>query len=169
MKVLFAHGMFSRPKTWELKLFKGLGFEPYALHVDYTRTSDKFNFFKKYIQENEIEFLVGHSHGGFMVYWLSEELGLPCLCINPQLSLSTNKHTKPQLSQRSCPLCLVLLGSDDRLVFAHRTQEFLRLDKASSSRTQIKVLNGIGHSIDPFSFEKALNWSIQEMKKQNLL
>ena len=38
-------------------------------------------------KKSGIEFLVGRSHGGYLSYWLSEELGIPCLIMNPHLSV----------------------------------------------------------------------------------
>lgn len=168
MKTLYAHGMHSKPKTWRIEAIKSLGLEPYTLHFPYYNytTEEKFIFFKKYIRDNQIEFLVGHSHGGYMVYYLAEMLGLPCLCFNPQLSLKTAKYITPKIEKRKCPLCLIMLGEDDRLVYAQRTLTFLEKEKKHNSNKIVKtqIFDGIGHGIDPEIFTDMLIWSLEEIK-----
>lgn len=168
MKTLFMHGMGARPKTWQLDCLKNAGLEPYALHLDYTRKPQKFDILKKYIQENQIEFLVGRSHGGFMGYWLSEELGLPCLLMNPQLSLSTHKQTKPPIQKYISPLSCIALGTNDRLVNADRSLLYIEKYKSPESVVKIKMLDEIGHWLDMDTFSEVLNWSLQEIKKLDL-
>lgn len=162
------HGMGARPKTWQLDCLKNAGLEPYALHVDYTKSPDKFEVFKDYIKDNQIEFLVGRSHGGFMGYWLSEETGLPCLLMNPQLSLRADKYTRPKISQRKSSLSCIVLGTNDRLVNADRSLLYIEKDKSSKSTVKIKILDEIGHWLDIDTFTEVLEWSLEEVKNLNL-
>jgi uncharacterized protein len=126
MKTLFIHGMGSRPWAKGIAVLEQYGLEVFALHLDYNHQS--FNILRDYIQANQIEFLVGHSHGGFMAFWLAEELGLPCLLTNPSLSLRAKKKVSPAVSQLACPLCLVVLGGKDELVNPQRSLQYFEAD-----------------------------------------
>ena len=102
MRTIYIHGFRGRPHKQKISILKEQGMEMFALHLDYDHNS--FGQLKDYIQEQKIEFLVGYSHGGFMSFWLSEELGLPCLLVNPHLSLRAKKKVSPKVSQLTSPL-----------------------------------------------------------------
>ena len=165
MNTLFMHGMGARPKEWQLECLREAGLEVFALHINYSLFPTSFDILKKFILENEIAFLVGRSHGGLMGYWLSEEVGLPCLLVNPHLSIRSKKQTMPALSQRACPLCVAVLGTDDQLVDAKRSEEFIEADKPENPNkiVRYKILDGVGHWLDPELFSEMIRFSLAEI------
>lgn len=163
MKVLFAHGMRSRPKEWVLDVMREAGFDAYALHLNYNQHPDSFQILRDYCKEKQIEAVIGHSHGGYHSYWLGEELGIPCLLLNPHLSVRLKKQMTPPISQRVCPLCLVALSTDDKLVDPLRTLKFLGEDNPENKKPiKIKWLEGAGHSLDIQYFSEVTNWLATE-------
>lgn len=170
MKTLFIHGMGVNPtyvREWQLECLQQVGLVPFSLHIDYNRTPNKFTILKDYILENGIEFLVGRSHGGFLGFWLGEELGIPCLLINPQLSIRIKKQMKPPITQTKCPLCLVALGTDDYLVDADRTLMYLEQEDEGNPNkiVKTKLLEGVGHWLDEDLFTTVLWWGLGEVQK----
>ncbi len=164
MRTLFLHGMGARPKEWQLRSLIENNLKPYALHLDYSRI-DEFEVVSKYIEQENIEFLIGRSHGGYIAYWLSEQYCLPCLIINPHFSLRLRKKMKPPIDKYECPICCVSLGSDDMVVDPDRSLEFLELDENPDKVIKIKMLNGVGHPLDPDTFSEQIEWGLGEISK----
>ena len=166
MKTLYIHGMGGQPRPEKLNLIHTQGFEVDALHLNYNHNS--FTTLKKHIQEQKIQFLIGQSHGGFMAFWLAEELGLPCLLTNPALSLRAKKRVSPKVSQLACPLCLVALGEEDEAIDPQRTIKYLELDKREDKIIQYKLFAGEKHGLSPKVFTEVLIWAkegLQMIKK----
>jgi len=163
MNTLWLHGMGARPKEWQLKGLLDNGLKPFALHLNYCNCP-AFEILSAYIKENDIKFLIGHSHGGFLGYWLSEEFGIPCLLSNPHLSIRSQSFNTPPITQRKSPLSLIVLGSDDELVDADRTLLFLEQEKMKFPDKNIKtlMLNGVGHGQDPEHFDASVKWALKE-------
>jgi len=134
--------------------------------VQYTHTP--FSLFIDYVQQHNIEFLIGRSHGGFMAYWLSEALGIPCLAINPHLSLRNKERMRPKEAvEKKSPLCLVVVGTDDQLVDADRTLEyFAHEDQINPSvNRKIKVIDGIGHWLTIDMYTDLVAWALDEITR----
>ena len=168
MKVLFLHGMGARPKEWQLNVFREHNLDVYALHLVYSKDVNSFEVLRDYIKEKEIEFLVGRSHGGYFAYWLAEELGIPCLMMNPHHSLSLMDKMKPKaMTQRASPLCLLVLGTDDDLVDPDRTVLFFEEEakKGHPKLLKTKIMDGVGHWLAPDTFSDMVGWALSEIKK----
>lgn len=165
MKLLYNHGMHGRPVEWRLNAIREVGFEVYALHIQYYKIKNSFEILRDYCIQQHIEVLVGHSHGGYLSYWLAEELGLPCLLVNPHLSIRLKQQMMPTLTQRACPLCLVALGTDDDIVDPERTVKFLHDDHPHHPEKRIKIqwLEGAGHSLDADYLHQMAKWLGEEI------
>ena len=164
MKVLYAHGMTSRPIEWKLEQIRTHGFDVYALHLPYPKHPNSFEILVDYCKKHQIEALIGHSHGGYFSYWLAEELGIPCLLINPHFSLKHGKRMQPPITHRACPLCLVVLGTDDQLVDPDRSATYLKQETSTLKKNvKIKWLTGVGHSIGYHFFGDMVKWLADEV------
>jgi uncharacterized protein len=163
MKTLYIHGMNSKPWQEGIAVLQEYGLETFALHLKYNHQS--FDVLKNFILENQIEFLVGHSHGGFMGYWLAEELGLPCLLINPSVSLRAKKKVSPAVSQLVCPICLVVLGGKDELVNPHRSMQFFEVVARPDKITHIQFLPEEVHSLPLSTFRDMVEWALKLVKE----
>ena len=161
MQTLYIHSMGNRPQQVKLKLIQNQGFRVSALHLNYDRYS--FDLLKNYIQKLNIRFLIGQAHGGFLAFWLAEELALPCLLINPSLSLRAKKRVSPNVSQLACPLCLVGLSEEDENFDPNRTIKYLKLDKREGKTTKYKMLPGEKHILGPKAFKELLVWAQEEL------
>ncbi len=162
MRTLFIHGMGARPKEWQLQCLIDNDLEPYALHLDYNNVPE-YDILSKFIEKNKIEFLVGRSHGGYLSYWLSEQYGIPCLIINPHLSIRLRKQMQPIITKRNCPICLTVLGSDDLVVDSERTLKFLEKEENQKKVLKIRILDGVGHPLDFDTFSEQVAWALNEI------
>ncbi len=161
MKTIYIHGFGGTKWQGKLEILKENGLEPFALQLTYDHES--FARLKDYILENQIEFLIGQSHGGFMAFWLAEELGLPCLLTNPHLSLRAKKKVSPKVSRYACPLCLVALGNEDKAIDYTGTLKYLEEDKRADKITKVRIFEGQGHGFPRELYSKIVAWSILEV------
>ncbi|WP_291727116.1 YqiA/YcfP family alpha/beta fold hydrolase [Bernardetia sp.] len=158
MKTLWLHGMGASPNQEKIKLLESYGFEMYALHLKYNQ--DSFDILKEYCLKNEITFLVGSSHGGFLGFWLSEELALPCLLLNPAVSLRGKNKTKPKnMSKLESPLCIVALGEEDKQIDPKRTLVFMEKDKREDKEIITKTWAEEGHGFTMKAFKEIVTWA----------
>ena len=172
MRTLYVHGMGDKPNKWQIDIFREHNLDIYAIHLDYTKEPDAFEILRDFAKQKRIEFIVGHSHGGFLTYWLAEELGTPCLMLNPHHSLRLMDKMKPKtITQRASPLCLLVLGTDDDLVDPDRTALIFEKEakKDDSKIIKTKMLNGIGHWFDDDTFSAMIRWALSEISQLKYL
>lgn len=166
MKAIWMHGMGGSPNREKMELMEQYGLLPHALHIDYNNEPLRFEILKDYCIKNGIELLVGSSFGGLMGFWLSEELGIPCLLLNPAVSLSGKNKTKPaSATNLKSPLCLVALGGMDEQVDPQRTLLFMEKDRREGKEILTKVLENEGHGLSLEAFREVLDWALVPVKK----
>jgi predicted esterase YcpF (UPF0227 family) len=83
---LYIHGLDSSPLKEKLDILKGAGMNVFALHIDYRNQKNSYDLLENFAKKNEINFIVGSSLGGYIGFWLAEQLGIPCLLLNPALA-----------------------------------------------------------------------------------
>lgn len=165
MNAIWMHGMGGKPNQEKIALMETYGLKMHALHLDYSREPQRFEILRDYCKEHQIEFLVGSSFGGFLGFWLSEELGLPCLLLNPAVSLRGKRKTKPNLNQEISKLCLVAVGGLDDKIDPQRTLKFMEKDKREGKTILTKLYPNENHGFTMETFEEILIWALEEVKK----
>ncbi len=166
MKTLWLHGMGGIPNQEKMNLLENYGFEVYSLHLDYAKEPNRFEILRDYCLEKNIRFLVGSSYGGFLGFWLSEELAIPCLLLNPAVSLRGKEKTKPNSTKLKSSLCMVALGNQDKEIDYKRTLLFMEKDKREGKEILVKVVEDEGHGFSMEAFEEIIIWSKESLKNQ---
>jgi hypothetical protein len=157
MKILYIHGLESKPSEPKTSAFSRRGHEIYAPSMEFLQFSDTiepYNILKKMAIEHEVEFLAGSSYGGFMAYWLGQELGLPQLLFNP--AVCREVFTVPTAAPiRTDVSSWVLLGAQDETIPAELNLEFF----ADKPQARVIVAQWLAHRIDIQTFEEAIRWA----------
>ena len=164
MKAIWMHGMGGSPNQEKIALMEQYGLQTDALHLDYSREPKRYEILRDYCIEHKIEYLVGSSFGGFLGFWLSEDLGLPCLLLNPAVSLRGKEKTKPNISNLQSQLCMVGLGDQDAQIDHTRTLKFMERDRREGKMILTKVMQGEEHGFTMEAFDVLLNWSLENLK-----
>ncbi len=83
-KILFLHGLNSRPYEDRIEILMASGAEVFCPHIIY-QNHDSVKVAEEIIVKEGITHLVGHSMGGILAYLLSNKYKLPCLMFNPAM------------------------------------------------------------------------------------
>lgn len=161
MKALYIHGLDSYPVPDKLEILDQAGLDVSALHLNYRTENNSYRILKSHAQKHNIEFIVGSSLGGYLGYWLGEELGLPCLLFNPAMSYSDIlAEYMPEITHLNCPARFVVIGRWDDTVDPEENIRFFRKAKHDNCRQRIVVCEWLSHQIDFVTFEEMVNWAL---------
>lgn len=162
MKTLYIHGLDSLPVPEKLEILRQSGMEVIALHLDYRTQTDAYQILKDTIIREEVRFLVGSSLGGYLAYWLSEDLGLPCLLFNPAMSFhDTFKHQIPEIQNLLSPVKFVVIGKNDEVVDPRQNVEFFKAHTSKHCHLRLIECEWLGHKIDFVSFKEMVVWALK--------
>ena len=166
MNTLFIHGLFSSPNESKIKLLESFDFKPFAEHIDYEQTPGAYHLLKGIVQNENIEFIVGSSLGGYLGFWLAEELKLPCLLFNPAI-IYANKPALiiPEFAIGGCPLRMIVQGKLDKIVDPEANQQFLKKNLSPNQDQKIILFDWLEHTIDLVTFEISIHWAKETLIK----
>jgi hypothetical protein len=80
--------------------------------INYDETSKPYYECIKLVQENKIDFIVGHSIGGVMAYWLSKETNIPSLLLCPAFGDDYTVYVTKSI-KRNTPNMMAIIGTKD--------------------------------------------------------
>ena len=150
---LYVHGLHSDVNRDKVKIMEKYFTKVMAEHINYGETPNTYSLLKEMCLTGKVDFIIGSSFGGYLGFYLSRELGLPCLLFNPALFFGDEddhylrvKPTKPS------PFSLIVQGEKDDVVPANSIGEFL---DSNAVDDQIKVIrcDWLPHRIDLVTFE----------------
>jgi uncharacterized protein len=165
IKALYIHGLNSYPIPQKIKMLEDAGFDVFAPDVDYRNEKDIYQWLKQEIADQNIEFLVGSSLGGFTAFWLGEDLGLPCLLFNPAMSYNDELQEHiPEIETGNCPARFVVIGAHDDVIDPQENLRFFRGIDYGECHQRVIVCEWLGHQIDFPSFEELVAWAFAGYK-----
>jgi len=165
MKTLYIHGLESFPVPEKIEIMQKLGLEDTALHLDYFLKPDSFEILKNEAKKNNVEFIIGSSYGGYLGYWLAEDLGLPCLLFNPAMAYKTELEMNiPEILNLKCPERYVVLGVNDDVVDPLANAKFMKNNDRKNIIQKVISCHWLGHQIDFDTFEMMVKWTVNTIK-----
>lgn len=165
MRTLYIHGLDSEPVPEKMKIMKKAGLKPYALHLDYRKEPNAYLSLRNHAIEKRAKFIIGSSLGGFLGFYLAEDLGLPCLLFNPAVSHQSIESNRPQLKNLNCPARYVVLGAQDQVLDPVENLSFIRKKDREGLEQKIMVCSWLEHSIDFDTFEEMVRWAALNVKR----
>ncbi len=165
MRILFLHGLESKPGCEKVQLLQSLGHIVQSPKIEY-KDENSFNDLYKLTRYNNYDVIIGSSMGGWFAWNLGKELGVPVLLLNPALhSRSVNPNIREWIGEeKKASKVFLALGLYDDIIGPGKTLEWLKdNDKLDWNPNNIKV-GGYGHrtSVERFidiwfHFEKNIN------------
>jgi uncharacterized protein len=160
IKTIYLHGLNGYPLPQKVEMLEKAGFSVYAPQLDYRIEPHLYNRIRTEIVEQEIKFLVGSSLGGYLAYWLAEDLRLPCLLFNPAMSYSDQLSDYiPEIEIGNCPARFVVIGRWDDVVDPEENIRFFRDVEDDNCYQRVIVCEWLSHEIDFESFEELAAWA----------
>ena len=148
-KVLFLHGLDSRPYEDRVAILKASGADIFAPHIDY-RTQDEIAIATGIIEKEGITHVVGHSLGGILSYYMSNKYKIPALMFNPAFGSFNVKYFEQIDAVKNLPVFknqYAVIGMKDDVV---RPEDMLNGLKHAT----IWKEEELGHKVDPGTYKK---------------
>lgn len=165
IKAIYLHGLNSYPIPQKVEMLEKAGFEVYAPQLDYRNEQQLYGRLRQEIEEQAIQFIVGSSLGGYVAFWLGEDLRLPCLLFNPAMSFSEKlREYIPEIETGNCPARFVVIGRWDDVVDPQENLRFFRELQDDDCYQRVLVCEWLGHQIDFESFEELVAWATTCLK-----
>jgi len=83
--------------------------------IDYDGTTKPYYECLEIVNDNHIDFIVGHSVGGVMAYWLAKEKNIPALLVFPAFGDEYTVYVSKSI-KRYTPKMLAVIGKEDEEV-----------------------------------------------------
>ncbi len=162
MKTLYIHGLDSHPVPEKLEILKKSGLDVVALHINYRKENGVYEKLKSTIQKEKVEFIVGSSMGGFLGFWLAEDMGLPCLLFNPAMNFIDKlvPHL-PEIENHLCPARYVVIGAHDESVDPQKNIRFFKNAERDDCLQRVVVCEWLAHQIDYNTLEEMVGWALK--------
>ena len=165
MKAMYLHGLDSYPLPQKVEMLEKAGFDVYAPLMDYCHDKNLYHHLRHEAVEQNTEFLIGSSLGGFTAFWLAEDLGLPCLLFNPAMSYSDQlTEYLPEIETGNCPARFVVIGRYDDVIDPEENIRFFRDQENDTCHQRVLVCEWLEHQIDFHSFEELVAWAVASLK-----
>lgn len=164
---LYIHGLDSAPLKEKLDILNATGMSVFALHLDYRNQKNCYNLLENFAKQNDINFIVGSSLGGYLGFWLAEQLGVPCLLYNPALAYrSIDNVLVPPIGKSFCPLRIMVLGKLDDVILPQDTLNWLNAYPKSMTKERIFECHWLAHPIDLNTFKEFTIMALQIMESE---
>ena len=92
-------------------------------------------------------------------------MAIPCLLLNPAVSLRGKEKNKPKITKLESSLCMVAVGNQDKEIDYKRTLLFMEKDKREGKEIIPKIIEDEGHGFTIEAFEKIVIWAKEILKR----
>lgn len=126
MKLLYLHGLDSKPNMAKIAILESDGHEVVAPHIDYRKHINDIELFislEKLCIDEKVETIVGSSLGGYMGFFLSEKLMIPAVLFNPALGIRSIEI--PVIQKDTDTEKSIIIGKFDEVIEPENTKVWL--------------------------------------------
>ena len=163
MKALYIHGLNSSPNPKKLEIIDSLGLEVVSPFIDYDQEKAAvYDRVKNIALENNVDLIIGSSLGGFIAFWLANDIHIPALLFNPALYFESMQAYIPKIKKQNNPAIYVCLGEKDTQVAPQEVREYLSKQVDVHNNTKVMMASWLAHGIDLKTFKTITSWFLSE-------
>jgi len=164
-KILFLHGMNSRPWEDRMEILRSSGAEVVGPHIDYSQ-KDGWLTAKRLIEGGGFTHVVGHSFGGIICSYITDVYSIPSLTFNPAYHPVNNEYFNVRVPAKSewskdAKVYYAVVGLGDKIV-----NPYNQLTALKKKHGTVKIFQeaGLGHRVDPETFRKYFDIFYEQTK-----
>jgi uncharacterized protein len=155
--VLYLHGLDSAPVASKTSGLANLGFTVIAPKIHYREEHDLYIRLRKLAVYFCPKVIIGSSLGGYTAFWLSRDLGIPAVLINPALSFyDEDPGLVPKNISLSHEPVYIYQGALDDTVKPELTRQWLRVH-LPRFQPILELAHDNGHQISATRFIDLMN------------
>ena len=143
MKILYLHGLESKPNCEKVEWLQSQGHEVTSPKINYKDKNVDLNQYTK----TKFDLIIGSSMGGYAAYMLGKQTGTDLLLLNPALHSRTFDPNFRLSSKDSllCPNVYLAVGEQDKIIEPLRTVDILLHDTEVNFDMDNYILGEHGH------------------------
>jgi esterase/lipase len=166
MKILFLHGLEGGPSNYQQMALLAHGEVIYPL-IKYRTSTDPYQDLFSIAQDRKCDVIIGLGLGGLFAFYLSCNMNVPCLIINPMLPTSNDTILFPEQRSKRTQYLQVVLGKDDLLVNANDRLLFLENNNHDQFNYSIHLINQAASklTLSEFRLELSTFFNIVNFKR----
>ncbi|PNW26111.1 YqiA/YcfP family alpha/beta fold hydrolase [Formosa algae] len=153
MNILYIHGLNGSLSPEKRLVLEAYG-HVFAPSIDYENASHSISDIINVYQDKTVNIVMGSSMGGFAGYYVSNHFQCPALLFNPALAKRPVVQHITDIEYKTSPIKQFVLGSEDTVVFAKDTLQFLASTIPFHPNYYIHLRNHLAHRI-PLAVFKA--------------
>ena len=157
MNILYLHGLDSNLSIKKKEVLKSFG-NIIAPDLDYRANSNMIETLYSEHKNQNIDFIIGSSMGGFAGFHLSKLMQIPALLFNPALPYRTSVlQNIPIINDNHNHLLQIVIGNQDDVILAKDNLEFIMKLLPLKNDFRLHLINELGHGIPVAIFEREVN------------
>lgn len=155
MNILYLHGLDSFPDPGKIEVLESRGHTVTSLQLEYRTQIDAFDIIHKSAVDNEIDYIVASSVGGYYGYWLGHKLGIDQLLFNPAMPFRSVRVQNHNISEQDNVGSYVVLGANDEMIPSNLNVNYF----SNKSNARLLTCQWLGHRVDLQTFMEMTNWA----------
>jgi predicted esterase YcpF (UPF0227 family) len=162
MNILYIHGLNGSLSDEKRAILETYG-NVYSPSIDYDTDPNSIDNLRDEFNDEEINFIMGSSMGGFVGYHLSTAFQRPALLFNPALVHRSVFQNVPEYNNPYHSFKQIVIGAEDDIVNPKATLEYLATKINENTDYQINVRQGLAHRIPLEIFEQEVELFFDQM------
>lgn len=156
INILFLHGLESNLSEDKKHILNNFG-NVIAPMINYHQNPDTIATLYRDYANQDIDYIIGSSMGGFAGFYLSAMIGSPALLFNPALPYRSKiVQNIPVITERT-HLMQFVIGQQDDVILAKDNLECIMKLLPSNNDIRIHIIKNLGHRISLEVFESEVN------------
>ncbi|MEN9489236.1 MAG: hypothetical protein RL494_1501 [Bacteroidota bacterium] len=157
MNIIYLHGLGSNLSIEKKEILEPFG-NIIAPDLDYRANPNMIETLYTEYKNQNINFIIGSSMGGFTGFYLAQIMQVPALLFNPALPYRTSVlQNIPFINDNHHHLLQIVIGNQDDVILAKDNLEFITKLLPLECDFRLHLISELGHGIPLAVFESEIH------------